>query len=312
VQFFFGLDRYPEGPVRPVVTIGSFDGIHRGHQVLLERVCARARQRDGTSVLLTFEPHPQRVIAPESAPRLLTLQEEKLPFLERSGLDRVVVLPFDRALSEMEAEDFVHRILIGRMGVELLVLGHDHAFGRGRRGRPEMLRQLAPVAGFELEVVEAVVDREGPITSSLIRKLLAEGAVDRAAALLGRPYSMSGVVARGEGRGRRLGFPTANLALPSEEKCTPGNGVYAVRAGVSGRTFDGVCNVGVRPTFAGTAPSYEIHLFGIEGDLYGESLEMWFYRKLRDEQSFDGPEELSSQIAMDVTEARRILAQEVV
>jgi riboflavin kinase/FMN adenylyltransferase len=292
VQFYFGLDGYPEGPVRPVVTIGSFDGIHRGHQALLERVCVRARQRDGTSVLLTFEPHPQHVIAPESAPRLLTLREEKLTLLEKSGLDRVVVLPFDRTLSEMEAEDFVHRILIGRMGVEMLVLGHDHAFGRGRRGRPEMLRQLAPVAGFDLEVMEAVVDR--------------------AAALLGRPYSMSGVVARGEGRGRRLGFPTANLALPSEEKCTPGNGVYAVRAGVSGRTFDGVCNVGVRPTFAGTAPSYEIHLFGIEGDLYGASLEMWFYRKLRDEQSFDGPEELSSQIAMDVTEARRILAQEVV
>lgn len=311
MDVYVGLDPGPPALPRPVVTIGSFDGIHRGHQALISKVEDRAEEVGGTSVLLTFEPHPQRVIAPGSAPPLLTLREEKLPLLEREGLETTVILPFNRALSEVEAEDFVREILVDRLGVKHLVLGYDHAFGRGRRGRPELLREMAPDLAFELEVVDAVTEEGEPITSSLIRRELEGGDVERAARLLGRPYSMVGYVVKGDRRGVKLGFPTANLAPPSKEKCIPGNGVYAVRARVREEMLSGVCNIGTRPTFETDGRTVEVHLFDFEEDIYGESLELLFHRRLREEIKFEHTEALHTQIELDITEAKRILAEEV-
>ncbi len=277
---------------------------------MLNRIRTIAAERGGTGILLTFEPHPQRVIAPGTAPPLLSIHEEKLALLKEMGLDTLVILPFNRQLSQMEAEDFVRIVLVEALGVRFLVLGYDHAFGRGRRGRPELLRTMAPVLGFEVEVVDAVTDNGDPITSSLIRKVLLDGDVQRVRRLLDRPYSMKGLVIRGDQRGRELGFPTANLSLPDPEKCIPGNGVYAVRSIVGGSMYSGACNIGTRPTFKNGKRMIEVHLFEFDEDIYGESIEVMFYARLREEKTFEGPVALKKQIENDVTDAERSLAQE--
>jgi len=310
MEVYLGLDGLPDGMVKPVATIGAFDGIHRGHQQLLGRVNARAKEIGGSGVLVTFEPHPQQVIAPGTAPPLLTSREEKIPLLESIGLDAVVILPFNRKLSEMEAEDFVIGILKEAIGVRFLVLGHDHAFGKGRRGRPELLRQMAPEHGFDLEVVEAVRDNGNPITSTLIRNLLKEGSVEKAGKLLGRPYDMKGLVEKGEQRGREIGWPTANIALPLPEKCLPGDGIYAVRTVVRDRVYAGACSVGVRPTFGSGSRTIEVHILDFNEDIYGESVEVRFHQRIRDERAFDGVESLVKQIERDVAETRSIFEEE--
>ena len=310
MRVLFGLDTSPQSSEYPVITLGAFDGIHLGHQRLLNRVNSIAREREGRGILLTFEPHPQQVIAPGTAPPLLTTRDEKLALLEAAGLDTLVILPFNREFSQMEAEDFVREVLVGALGVRFLVLGHDHAFGRGRRGRPELLREMAPDLGFDLEVVEAVTNNGQPITSTVSRRLLAEGYVERAGHLLGRPYSMMGLVVKGDQRGKKLGYPTANLAIPAREKCIPGNGVYVVRSTVRDLTCRGACSIGTRPTFNADEQTVEVHLFDFNSDIYGESIEVMFHANLRDEQTFEGPEALVKQIEKDVIEAERILAQE--
>jgi len=294
----------------PVVTIGSFDGIHRGHQELIARVIGIARERSGTPVLVTFEPHPQQVIAPGTAPSLLSGREEKLSLLEKAGIEVAVILNFNRELSELEAEDFVRRILIDGLGTDFLVLGHDHAFGRGRRGREPLLRQLAPELGFELEVVGAVMDGDEAITSTVIRRLLAGGDVRRAADMLGRLYSLKGLVVRGEGRGRELGYPTANLAPVVNRKCVPGDGIYAVGVRVRGKSWTGACSIGRRPTFGSGDRTIEVHLIDFEDDIYGDSVEVTFCERVRDELAFDTPQELVEQMARDIEDVQRIIQQE--
>lgn len=307
MDVYFGLNPTPPQLPIPVITIGSFDGIHKGHQALLECVQERAGERDGTGILVTFEPHPQRVIAPDSAPPLLTTREEKLPLLEATGLDALVILPFNRELSEMEAEDFVTEVLVETLGVRVLVLGHDHGFGRGRRGRPDLLRDMAPRGGFELEVVEAVRRNGDPITSTFIRSVLAAGDVREAERLLGRAYGLDGLVVKGDGRGRELGFPTANLAPRSWEKCIPGNGVYAVEAVVRGERYQGVCNIGVRPTFSAQVQTVEAHILDFSEEIYGEFVELRFLHRLREEQQFVSPQALQQQIESDIRQARSII-----
>lgn len=310
MRILYGLDTPLPTSEPSVVTLGAFDGIHRGHQELLNRIKTIAAERGGTGILLTFEPHPQRVIAPGTAPPLLSIREEKLALLEEMGLDTLVILPFNRQLSQMEAEDFVRIVLVEALDVRFLVLGNDHAFGKGRRGRPELLRTMALELGFEVEVVDAVTDNGDSISSSLIRKIILNGDVQRARHLLGRPYSMKGLVIRGDQRGMELGFPTANISLPNPEKCIPGNGVYAVRSIVGGSMYSGACNIGTRPTFNNGQRVIEVHLFEFDQDIYGESIEVMFFTWLREEKTFEGPEALKKQIENDVTDAERSLAQE--
>lgn len=291
-----------------VVTVGTFDGVHRGHWAVLQEIRARAHATGRRSVLLTFHPHPLRIVRPEFAPPLLTTPVEKKEILAESGLDVAVFLRFTHDLSRYSPERFVDEILVGRLGVEELVIGYDHGFGRGRSGDAETLRELGQARGFTVDVVPPVREDGEPVSSSHIRKAVARGAMDEARRALGRPYSVRGVVVRGDGRGRQLGFPTANLGGLASEKLIPPSGIYAVRGVTRSGTFDGALHLGPRPTFQGAPPSVELHLMDFEGDLYGEEVRVDFVWRLRDVLPFDSAQALVEQMRHDVARAREILA----
>src|SRR5690348_582046 len=252
-----------------VVTVGSFDGVHRGHQAVLAEIAARAQRTGRTSLLVTFDPHPLEVVNPEAAPKLLTTPDERQEVLEASPVDEVVVLPFTRELSQLSATEFVDGVLRERYGMADLVLGYDHGFGRGRSGDVETVRRLGQDQGFTVDVVDAVRDDGQPISSTVIRTAVAHGELDRAERWLGRPYAFSSVVERGAGRGRTIGIPTINLTPPAR-KLLPPDGVYAVHVTAGGKRYGGMMNQGARPTFGVTARGLETHVFDFAGDLYGE------------------------------------------
>ncbi len=292
-----------------VVTVGTFDGVHRGHWEVLQEIRRRAAATGRRSVLLTFDPHPLRIVRPGQAPPLLTTPIEKKEILAESGLDYAVFLSFTPALSRYEPRRFVEEVLVGRLGVEELVIGHDHGFGRGRSGDADTLRRIGEEIGFAVDIVPPVVADGEPISSSRIRAALQAGDPEAAARALGRPYSLRGLVVRGEQRGRHLGFPTANLAVASSDKLIPAGGIYAVRGVTRGGTFDGALHLGPRPTFPGSPPTIELHLLDFDGDLYGEDIRVDFVRRLRDVLPFDSVAALVAQMHADVGEARRALVE---
>ena len=291
-----------------VVTVGTFDGVHRGHIEVLDRLDAAAVKRHALSVLVTFDPHPLRIVRPEAAPPLLTTPAEKIEILAQTRLDRVVFLHFTPVLASYEPREFVEQILIGRLDMRHLVIGYDHGFGRGRSGDVDTLRQIASDVGFGIEVVEAVESDGEHVSSSRIRRLLQSGDVREAAVALGRQYSLTGTVVRGEGQGRKLGFPTANLGLGHADKLIPHEGIYAVRAALRDRFVDGVLHLGPRPTFAGLPPSIELHLFDFDADIYGERVVVRFVERIRDIARFDSIDALVRAMERDCDEARRLLA----
>lgn len=291
-------------------TVGSFDGVHRGHQLVLERLAARARLRGLPAVLITFEPHPLEVVNPAAAPPLLTLGSERSEVLAESPIDYVVVLPFTPALARYEAADFVDHVLVARLGVRELLIGYDHGFGRGRSGDADVLRGLGVARGFDVAVVEAVQGSDGrPISSTTIRRAVAGGDLERAADGLGRPYSIGGVVQWGEQRGRGIGFPTLNLGAPSPRKLLPPEGVYAVRVQTPLGTFGGMMNLGPRPTVGDALTSLEVHCFEMTGELYGSRVRVDLVARLRETQKFDGLEALQAQLARDADAARAALVK---
>jgi riboflavin kinase / FMN adenylyltransferase len=293
-----------------VLTVGTFDGVHRGHWQVLQEIRRRARATGRRSVILTFHPHPLRIVRPEHAPPLLTTPEEKKEILAESGVDYAVFLPFTLVLSRYSPRRFVEEILVGRLGVEELVIGYDHGFGRGRSGDVDTLKEIGAELGFEVDVVPPVEADGEPISSSTIRSALEAGDVERARAGLGRPYSLRGVVVRGEGRGRLLGFPTANLAFRSPGKLIPPAGIYAVWGVLRRGTFPGALHIGPRPTFRGSPPSVELHLIDFEGDLYGEEIRVDFIHYLREVRPFATVEALIGQMKEDVELAGRLLEQD--
>lgn len=302
----FGLPPEVRGTV---CTVGTFDGVHRGHRLVLERLAARARLRGLPAVLVTFEPHPLEVVNPSAAPPLLTLADEKSEVLAESPIDYVVVLPFTSALARFEAEEFVDQVLLERLGVRELLIGHDHGFGRARTGDASVLRSLGALRGFDVDVVEAVQGADGrPVSSTTIRRAVAGGDLARAADGLGRPYSISGVVRPGDQRGRSLGFPTLNLGAPAPRKLLPPEGVYAVRVSTPRGTFGGMMNLGPRPTFGDPVSALEVHCFEMHGELYGARVRVDLLARLRATQKFSGPEALRAQLAADETAARAVLA----
>lgn len=302
----FGLPPEVRGTV---CTIGTFDGVHRGHQLVLQRLAARARARGLPAVLVTFDPHPLEIVNPAAAPPLLTLGDEKSEVLAESPVDYVVVLPFTQTLARYEAADFVDLVLVERLGVRELLIGYDHGFGRGRSGDVDVLRGLGVSRGFDVSVVEAVQGSDGrPISSTSIRRAIAGGDLARAADGLGRAYSIGGTVRPGDQRGRTLGFPTLNLGAPSPRKLLPPEGVYAVRVQTPRGTFGGMMNLGPRPTFGDAATALEVHCFEMTGDLYGVRVRVDLLARLRETQKFNGPEALRAQLARDEAAARAVLA----
>jgi riboflavin kinase/FMN adenylyltransferase len=294
----------PARPEGTVVTVGSFDGVHRGHEAVLREIAARARAAGRHSVLVTFDPHPMAVVNPAAAPPLLTTGPERREILAQTGLDYAVLLRFDRAMATLSPEAFVRDILLRGCGMRELVIGHDHGFGQGRQGDVELLRRLGRKLDFAVDVVSALEVDGHPVSSTRVRRAVAGGDLPLAARLLGRPYFATGQVVTGDGRGKAIGFPTANLAGIPARKLLPPDGVYAVRVEWRGGRADGMMNQGGRPTFQQAERSLEVHLLDFAGDLYGEWLKVQWVARLRDVQRFPSPEALRAQLERDRSSAR--------
>lgn len=298
----------PSEVTKTVATVGTFDGVHLGHQHVLARLVRRARELGLPCLLVTFEPHPLEIVNPAAAPPLLTTREEKLALLAETDVDYVAILPFSNELAAQSAEDFVDRVLLEQFRMGELLIGHDHGFGRGREGDVDTLRSLGKSRGFGVEVVPPVEDANGEaVSSSRIRRALAAGDLGSSATSLGRDYSVSGRVVPGDARGRSLGFPTINVDLGSPRKLLPPDGVYAVDVSTPRGRFGGMLNLGGRPTFGDERRTIEAHLFDASGDFYGDLVRVAFVRRLRDTMKFDGVEALRAQLAADERDARRAL-----
>jgi len=303
-----GVSELPADAGATVATVGTFDGVHCGHCDVISRLVVRARAAGRASQLVTFEPHPLEIINPTAAPGLLTTHEEKLALLAKTALDWVAIVPFTPALSQLPAAEFVDSVLLGRFRMAELLIGHDHGFGRGREGDITLLRALGKARGFQVDAVSPVLTTDGePVSSTLVRRALAAGELERARSLLGRAYAVSGTVVAGDARGRLLGFPTLNIDLPDSRKLLPPDGVYAVRVEGSRGRFDGMMNLGGRPTFGDERRRIEAHLFDADGDFYGDRVDVAFVARLRDTMRFPGPDALVAQLRLDADAARRAL-----
>ncbi|MBF8269708.1 MAG: Riboflavin biosynthesis protein [Gammaproteobacteria bacterium] len=290
-----------------VVTIGNFDGVHTGHQAVIRQLQQYAREVSLPAVVVTFEPQPLEYFAPGTAPARLTSFREKMEWLSEHGLDRVVCLRFQKTLAELPARDFVAHLLVQNLGAKYIVVGDDFRFGQGRKGDFKYLQALQADYGYTVVATDTLISDGERVSSSRIRALLTAGRLHEVETLLGRPYSMSGRVIRGDGRGKQLGFATANLALKRNQ--SPLLGVYAVRVeGLDGRVYPGVANLGTRPVFYGKQVLLEVHLLDFTRDIYGRHLHVNFQHRIRPEQKFASVQELVAQIRRDVESARLLFA----
>ena len=303
MQFIEDLNAIEKPLINPVLTIGNFDGVHRGHLALFEKVKERAGAIRGCSAVMTFEPHPIRVMKPGNGPPLITPTRQKVELIGRAGIDVLFCLPFTREFADISAEDFVKNILIARIGVKELVVGYDYAFGRNREGNIPLLKALGEKLGFMVHLVGPIHVDQVPVSSTSIRRLIREGRLAEAKTLLGRDYQVEGTVVRGHNRGGRLlGFPTANLN--PQDELLPRTGVYAVLVLINGRTYTGVTNVGYNPTFLDKALSVETHILDFSKDIVGEKIKLTFLHRLRGEKVFKSVTDLTDQISQDICDAQ--------
>lgn len=291
----------------PILTLGNFDGIHLGHQALLQHVVREAKARGGRSVVLTFEPHPLKVLAPERAPRLILTHKDKMILLHSFGVDVVIIQTFNPSFAAVGAEEFVRRYMVERLGVRKMWVGRDLRFGKGRKGRVEDLIRWGSASGFEVGIVEPVELGGMRVSSSRIRGLIERGEVHEAERFLGRYHFVSGRVIPGYQRGRQLGFPTANI-IPRTE-VIPLDGIYATFLQVEERLWPSVTNIGVNPTFGDGPRTIETYLLDFSGDLYGRSVKLFFVKRVREEKKFPSVEILVEQMKKDVQRAQEILSQ---
>lgn len=298
----------PDNVRGTVVTVGTFDGVHLGHQAILREIEERARSRSLHSMLLTFDRHPLRVVRPDDAPLLLTTPNEKKEILAQLGLDYVAFVSFTLDFSRYPPEQFVEEVLVRRLKAKELVIGHDHGFGKGRAGGVEVLERLGEVHGFAVDVVPGIQVCDALVSSTRIRQALSSGDVESAQAGLGRPYSLRGSVIHGMGRGRTLGFPTANLTAPPSDKLLPADGIYAVRASLGTELLQGLLHLGPRPTFAGSPPTIELFLFDFDRDIYGERVVVEFLTRLREVRPFASAADLVEQMRADLEVGRAFFA----
>ncbi|MFH2011520.1 MAG: bifunctional riboflavin kinase/FAD synthetase [Pseudomonadota bacterium] len=288
----------------PVMTIGNFDGIHLGHQKIFKEVRKRSSELKGDSIVYTFEPHPLNILFPNKKVTLITSFTEKIRLIEKLGIEIVICEEFTHEYANLSPREFVNDILMEKIGVKAVFVGHDYAFGKGRKGNIVTLERLGKEFGFEVHVVDAVRVDDVLVSSTKIRDTIQKGDVKKVAGLLGRNYSISGKVGRGKERGKGLGFPTANLE--SVEEIHPKPGIYVVNVCYKDHLYQGVVNIGYSPTFADNALSIEVHILDFNKDIYGEEVKISFVERLRDEKTFDGPEALVEQIKKDVEMTRRM------
>jgi len=308
MQVIFNLHEI-EKPLRdPVLTIGNFDGVHKGHLALFDKVKERAKAIGGQSVVMTFEPHPLKIMRPADGPRLITHTGQKLELIESAGIDIIVCVSFDREFAAIPARDFVKDILVQKMGIREIVVGYDYTFGHNREGDINLLREMGEELGFVVHLVGFIQIDDSLVSSTSIRRLVQEGRLEKAKVLLGRDFEVQGTVVKGQNRGARLlGFATANLNPHGE--LLPKRGVYAVKLVIDDTSYHGVTNVGYNPTFGDTGLTVETHVLDFSGDLLGKTIKVQFIKRLRDEKAFNTLEELSEQIAQDVSQAKEVLRE---
>lgn len=302
--------KHIETPIpNAVVTIGNFDGVHIGHQALLQTVVEKAHRIGGTAVALTFDPHPMRVISANDHPPLITMKEQKSELIARTGIEILLQVPFTLEFASISARSFVEDLLIRRVGMKVLVVGNDYTFGRNREGNLDLLKQWAPEMGFEVVVldwIQSINGLAGRISSTRVRELVMEGRMEEAKKLLGRNYQIRGLVASGRNRGGRLlGFPTANINL--QDELSPKQGIYAVTVEHGSEVYQGVANIGYSPTFEDNIFTVEVHLLDFKKNIYGDTIRVNFIQRLRDEIKFQSIEALAAQIRLDIDKARQIL-----
>jgi riboflavin kinase/FMN adenylyltransferase len=300
------IDDIPAGLPLTVATIGNFDGVHLGHQEIFRRVMATAAALNGTSVVITFEPHPLTVVPSTRQISLITTTTEKEALIAAAGIDCLVIIPFTREFARRSAREFVVEVLVERLEVRTIIIGYDYAFGRNREGGTDLLSELGREYGFAVEVLPPIGDSGHIFSSSEIRRMVREGEVNRVVPLLGRHFSLGGRVVHGHGRGKVLGFPTANVV--SDHELIPADGVYAVKVLIAATLFDGACNIGTKPTFGEEARTIEVFLFNFDDVLYGRELRIFFIERLRGETAYPDSEALRCAIASDVNRCREILS----
>ena len=291
-----------------VVTSGTFDGVHLGHQKILRRLQELATRKQGETVLLTYWPHPRLILQPEDKSlRLLTTLSEKVKLLEEMGVDHLIILPFTKELSQMSSDEFIRDILVDKIQTKTLVIGYDHKFGKNREGSFEYLQSHSSLFGFAIEEISRQDVDDLGVSSTKIRTALAQGDISTANKYLGRPYDLSGQVVKGQQIGRSLGFPTANIQIAEDYKLLPRDGAYAVHAEVNSIQYKAILNIGDRPTVDGEKKTIEAHLIDFEGDLYGQELRVYFQEFLREEKKFESLDALKNQLVVDRERAIFIL-----
>jgi len=308
------FENIPDGKnfINPVVTIGSFDGVHIGHKKIINALFNRAREKGGDPIVITFETHPRLFLNPEYSLKLITTNDEKTDILKSMGIKQVLMLRFSREMADLSALDFYNSLLIQKLGVKNIIIGYDHAFGKDREGGIELLQKLGDENGIDIEQVEEELIDGRAVSSTWIRDELAEGNTVFANRLLGRAYSIGGYVVRGEGRGRLLGYPTANIQPGNDKKIVPADGVYAVTALVDGfsKELPGMLNIGTNPTFDGKKRTIEVNIFDFNADLYGKEMTIFFHERVRGENKFNGVDELKAQLKIDMQSVKKTLGKD--
>ena len=302
-----GIENLTKKYPYPVLTIGNFDGVHLGHRTIFRLIKERAKEKKGTSIVFTFEPHPLSVIAPERAPKLLTPFRDKMSLIKASGIDLTICANFTSEFSHIKAEDFVKNILSEKIGVREVFIGSNYHFGKGRKGTPALLKEFGITLGFKVNIVDEMTIRDVSISSSKIRTLIAKGKVHEASAFLGRRYAVEGVVIEGAKRGKSLlNIPTANISTSNE--LLPKDGVYAVTVQLDRKTYGGAANIGCNPTFKDKKFSCEVHIFEFDEEILGKTIRINFIERIRDEMKFLKVEDLATQMKKDIENIKQILS----
>ncbi len=289
----------------PVITIGNFDGVHKGHQNIFRTIIKKASLINGESVVLTFDPHPLKVFTGENKLFLLTPTKKKVKLIEKFGIENLILVNFTKEFADIGAEEFVRDILVNAIGTKELYVGYNYFFGKNKKGNVNLLKTLGKKMGFKVNIIEPFYVRDKVVSSTLCRELIVEGKVGEVADFLGRYYLIEGRVVKGKRMGCKLGFPTANIKSPNE--VYPRYGVYAVKVGYKGKIFNGACSIGFNPTFESCSLTVEVHLLGFKGDLYNETLKIVFVDRIRDMKKFSSIDELKKEIEKDISKADKIL-----